>query len=53
VIKNDNESAKLLLRSGGVATAIKVKEKWPNVFVQQAVHLLMVPLLEELTSWNK
>jgi hypothetical protein len=51
VITNDNKGIKLLLRSGGVAAAIKVKEQWPDHDdIQQAVKKLMIPLLKELNT---
>jgi hypothetical protein len=54
VVRDDNLSTKLLLSSGGVAAAIKVKEKWINKgSVQRAVQMLMVPLWEELNSWKQ
>jgi hypothetical protein len=54
VVKDDNLSTKLPLSSGGVATAIKVKDKWINKGgVQRAVQMLMVSHLEELNSWKQ
>jgi hypothetical protein len=53
-VTDDNISTKFLLRGGGVAAAIKVREKWINKgSVQRAVQMLMVPLLEELNSWKQ
>jgi hypothetical protein len=52
VITNDNKSTKLLLRSGGVAAASKVRELLPNEdTVQHAVQKLMIPLLNEMCTW--
>jgi hypothetical protein len=53
-VRDDNISTKFLLRGGGVAAAIKVREEWINKgSVQRAVQMLMVPLLEELNSWKQ
>jgi hypothetical protein len=57
ITTNDNKITKLILRSGGVTAAIKVREQWPNRAqwpkmdaLQHAVHMRMYLLLKELNA---
>lgn len=53
LIMDDILRTRLLLSSGGVAAAIKVREKWTNKGSgQRPAQNLMVLLLKELNTWK-